>query len=754
MSSQASGSDQVHPFDRLHPEIRRWIREEDWNELRPVQDRAIRAILDGSRDLVIAAATAAGKTEAAFLPLLTQAAERQHKGVAVLYVSPLKALINDQHRRLEPLCERLDLPVVRWHGDAPVSAKRSLLKDPRGLILITPESIEALFLRRTNEISSLLGSLDAIIVDELHAFLQGPRGLHLASLLRRIDRLTDHRARRVGLSATLGDFSAAKAWVSAGREQFGADLVIADNDQPELKLQVRGYVEPPDDKGIDDIEADGRPSALSVISDHLFANLRGSNNLIFAGSRRTVEALADRLRRRCESAGVPEEFFPHHGSLSKDLRETLEHRLKAGSLPTTAVATTTLELGIDLGSVKSVAQVGAPRSLASLRQRLGRSGRRAGSPAILRIYVREKYLAADCDPLERLRLDTIRAVAAVRLLVEKFIEPPTLDPSLLTVALHQLLSVITQEGGARAHRLYLELCTDGPFKLLSKSDFATMLRSAAEAALVEQAPDGLIMLGARGERLVASRDFYAVFESDEEWRLVAGGRILGTIPIVNALGVGSIIGFAGRRWRVTAVDDRARVLEITSHPSGRLPMFDRLSLEPIHDRLALEMLRVFTSADLPPYLDGQATELLIEGRAAFDALGLAENRFVRSGDDTHVLTWRGTAVNSILAVLLTAAGFECEAHDVGVTAVDSSVEDVRGMLDRVAQCPPLEDLSPFVKTLRSAKFDEFLADDFLARYWAKRNEPFREAVSSTIQCLQSSAACSSSETTEGLSPSP
>ena len=748
MSSQASGSDEVHPFDRLDPEIQRWIREEGWSELRPVQDRAIRCILDGSRDLVIAAATAAGKTEAAFLPLLTQAAERQRKGVALLYVSPLKALINDQHRRLEPLCERLDLPMVRWHGDAPASAKRNLLKNPRGLILITPESIEALFLRRTSEISSLLGSLNAVIVDELHAFLQGPRGLHLASLLRRIDRLGDSRPRRVGLSATLGDFSAAKAWVSAGREQAGADLIIADNDQPELKLLVKGYVEPPDDEGIDEIEADGRPSALSAISDHLFACLRGSNNLVFAGSRRTVEALADRLRRRCETAGVPEEFFPHHGSLSKDLRETLEHRLKAASLPTTAVATTTLELGIDLGSVKSVAQVGAPRSLASLRQRLGRSGRRAGSPAILRIYVREKYLAADCDPLDRLRLDTIRAVAAVRLLVDKFIEPPTPDPSLLTVALHQLLSVITQEGGARADRLFRELCTEGPFGLLSKADFATMLRAAAapEVALVEQAPDGLIMLGARGERLVAGRDFYAVFESDEEWRLVAGGRTLGTIPIVNALGVGSLIGFAGRRWRVTAVDDRARVLEIAPHPSGRLPKFDRLSLEPIHDRLALEMRRVFTSADLPPYLDRQATELLIEGRAAFDALGLAANHFVCSGNDTHVLTWRGTAVNSILAVLLTSAGLECEAHDVGVTVVDSSPEDVRGMLQRVAQCPPLEHLAPFVKTLRSGKFDDFVPEALLRHYWATRNERFRDAVSATIGGLQTGGSFAGQQT--------
>lgn len=737
MSSQPSASSDAHSYDRLHPEIRRWIREEGWSELRDIQDRAIRAILDHDRNVVIAAATAAGKTEAAFLPLLTKAADRQEKGVSLLYVSPLKALINDQFRRLDLLCERLELPVVRWHGDAPVSAKRKLLKQPRGIILITPESIEALFLRRTNEVEALLGSLDAIIVDELHAFLQGPRGLHLASLLRRIDRLGSTRPRRIGLSATLGDFSAAKAWVSAGRPN-DVELIVSEHDQPELKLQIRGYVEPPGQDSADDIEAEGQPSALSQIADHLFATLRGSNNLVFAGSRRTVEALSDRLRQRSEEAGVPEEFFPHHGSLSKELRETLEQRLKSSALPTTAVATTTLELGIDLGSVKSVAQVGGPRSLSSLRQRLGRSGRRAGTPAILRIYVREKYLAPDSDPLDRLRLDTIRAVAAVRLLVDKFIEPPSLDPSLLTVVLHQLLSLITQQGGARIDRLFRELCSDGPFSALAKADFVELLKCAASPAtgLIEQAPDGTLMLGPLGERLVASRDFYAVFESDEEWRLVTGGKTLGTIPIVNAFSIGSLVGFAGRRWRVITVDDIAKVLEVVAHPSGRLPKFDRLSLEAIHNRLAHEMFAVFSDTDVPGYLDTTATRLLLEGRTAFHDLGLAHRRFVRSGRDAHVLTWSGTAINSILAVLFTSAGLDCEAHEVGVTIADTSPDQVRAVMDQISECPPLEDLAPFVKNLRGAKFDSFLPDQLLGRCWAARNAPFRDGASRILDALK------------------
>lgn len=380
MSTSASDASS---YDRLHPEVRRWVRDEGWTGLREIQDTAIRSILGCGNDVIIMAGTASGKTEAAFLPLLTEAAGMTGGGLRLLYISPLKALINDQFRRLEPLCERLGLPITRWHGDAPQGPKTRLLKTPAGVALITPESIEALLLRRPAEAAKLFRGIHGIVVDELHAFLQGPRGLHLASLLRRLDRISSGRARRVGLSATLGDADAACRWMNAA-SPTSVEVLRAPQSGPGVRLQIRGYEEPPEGAVIDEIAENGASDALSQIADHIFAHLRGSNNLAFAASRRTVEALADRLRERSERDNVPEEFFPHHGSLSKELRETLETRLKTGDQPTTAVATTTLELGIDLGSVQSVAQVGAPRSLSGLKQRLGRSGRR-GSPAVLRI---------------------------------------------------------------------------------------------------------------------------------------------------------------------------------------------------------------------------------------------------------------------------------------------------------------------------------------------------------------------------------
>jgi len=742
MNLPPSASNVTPSFDRLHPEVRRWIWEQRWEELRDVQDLAIREILDGGADVLIAASTAAGKTEAAFLPILTQVADRTEEGLSVLYVSPLKALINDQFRRLELLCEQMEIDVVRWHGDAPQAAKAKTLRKPRGIALITPESIEALLIRRPADARRLLGSLEFVVVDELHAFLQGPRGLHLGCLLRRIDEISQRRARRVGLSATIGDIAVAAEWLNP-EDPVAVSVVESGSGAPELRLQVRGYLEPHDVDDVDGLEDEGgKRTALDLIADHLFDNLRGSNNLVFAGSRRRVEALADRLRFRCESRGVPNEFFPHHGSISKELREELEARLKNGELPTTAVATTTLELGIDIGSVKSVAQIGAPRSLSSLRQRLGRSGRRKGVPSILRIYVRQRMLAADADPLSRLRKDVIRSVAAVRLLVQRFVEPPSFDPSIATVALHQILSVITERGGARADRLYSTICGGGPLAVVDKTDFVELLRGMAspEAKLIEQAPDGTIMLGPVGEILTGNRDFYAIFPSDEEWRIIHGSHTLGTIPIVNAVGVGSVLAFAGQRWRVTTVDDSAKVLEVERHRSARIPMFDSLASEALHDRVVAEMLAVYRDTDIPTFLDPAARELLKEGRTVFRALELDRINFISEKRDTHVLLWRGSAMTSVFTIALKAAGLHCAEHDVGITILDTTEEEARSVIARIAEMPPLDvnDIASFVENLQSAKYDEFVPATLLRRIWARNHVEYVDQIRAVASALLAS----------------
>lgn len=734
-NSPPSLSEGEDAYDRFHPEIRRWIREQGWDRLREVQQKASRALFDSRADLLISASTAAGKTEAAFLPLLSQVAGRQEAGVAILYVAPLKALINDQYVRLSELGERLEMPIVRWHGDAPAGPKTAILRNPKGVVLITPESIEAMLIRRPGAAESLFGRLDAIIIDELHAFLQGARGLHLWSLLNRMEALNETRARRIGLSATLGDLAEAAKWLS-GTARQPPNVVVVEGASAPIKLQVRAYIEPPESTDRSATELPAEYSALSHIAAHAFDALRGQNNLFFAGSRGNVEELADRLRTLSDERSVPNEFFPHHGSLSKELREELEARLKLGRLPTTAVATTTLELGIDIGSVHAVGQLGAPRSLASLRQRLGRSGRREGASAIFRNYVREPFLAADADPLDRLHLPVVQAVAAMNLLRARFVEPPRPNGALLSVLLHQLLSYITQAGGCSASGLYTALCGGGPFSAVSKRDFASLLHwmGQGEEPLLEQAQDRTLLLGPMGERIVAGRDFYANFKSPEEWRLVHQGRTLGTLPIINLLAIGSIVGFAGRRWRVIAVDDPAKVVEVASHRAGKIPKFDRVGSEAIHDRLAHEMRLVLSDSALPGYLDPVARGLLLEGRQYYADLGMA--RFLDAGSVTHVMTWRGSDVNGLFAVLLSSIGFECETFDVGVTLTNASINQARDVVAVLEQCPPVAELGHFVTNLTVEKYDELIPEALHRAFWVRRHEHLSKEISSLLQELQ------------------
>jgi ATP-dependent Lhr-like helicase len=743
LSPFVSDAEARDAYDRLAPEIRRWIREQGWDRLRDVQVAGVSAVLDEDRDVLIAAATAAGKTEAAFLPALTRIAGRTNAGLAVLYVSPLKALINDQFHRLGQLCDRMGIPLVRWHGDAPRGPKTKLLAKPAGIALITPESIEALLIRKPADARRLFGNLDFIIVDELHAFMTGPRGLHLASLLKRIDALASRRPRRVALSATIGDLDAAAAWLHPANPVQVHRLSI-DGSGLNLQLQIRGYlepkagivVEPPE--SVQDAPSSEPACALDAIADHLFVNLRGTNNLVFGGSRRTVEAISDRLRRRAEQEEVPNEFFPHHGNLSKELREELEGRLKVGALPTTAVCTSTLELGIDIGSVRSVAQIGAPRSLSALRQRLGRTGRRQGMPAILRIYVREAECDVRSDLMDELRVDTVRAVAAIRLLGARFVEPPSIqDGALATALLHQTLSVIAERGGARADTLFRLLGGPGPFATVTPDDFIGLLRGTARNDLLEQATDGTLLLGPLGEQTVQSRDFYASFESAAEWRLMAGTRTLGTIPLTNAIAKGNLVVFAGRRWLVEEIDEPAQVLQVSAHQGGVIPKFDRLTVESAHDRLVAEMRQVYAAEDLPPYLDKQAATFLAEGRIAYRRLGLRDTAVLDTGRDVHLFLWRGDAACSVFAAALAMFGLSAEPHDLGVGIQKTTIEGLRSGLARISGLRPgdLDRIGEQVHGIRSAKYDAYVPESLLRRFWVRRHSTILSELASIAAAL-------------------
>lgn len=659
MNLQASNSKQASSsFFLLDDRIQRWIWESGWDELKDVQEQSIPIVLNGEHDAIIAAATASGKTEAAFLPILTRLLQSKEPK-CVIYISPLKALINDQWGRLEQLCELLEIPVVPWHGDISGSKKKKFLKTPNGCLLITPESLEAMLISNGHALSSVFSGLAYIVIDELHAFIGTERGKQLQTQLHRIEIALKRRVPRIALSATLGDMGKAADYLRPKSSKEGFKLIISRDNNQELKVIVKGYSDDPS-KTSNQAKEPVSQSNISI-SNHLFETLRGSNNLVFPNSRSKVELYTDLLRRHCEKLGLPIEFWPHHGSLAKDLRQESEAALKLGERPSTAICTTTLELGIDIGSVKSVAQIGPAPSVASLRQRLGRSGRRKGEPAILRCYVIEDEITADSSVSDLLRENLLQTIAQIQLLIKGWYEPPEISGLHLSTFIQQLISLIAQYGGISTQAAWHVLCETGPFSGFTKSEYMDLLRHLASKEILMQDASGLLLHGLIGEKLVNYYTFYAAFATEDEFRVICGGKTLGTLPLSQPVEQGSYIIFAGKRWQLELLDVDKKVIQVVPASGGKIPKFDG-GVGLVSTEVRQEMFNILNSSLPIGFLDNEATNLLAEARDMFLKLHLGNSKYTEDGKNLKLFFWQGDRVMNTIALLFRQHGLEAYNH--------------------------------------------------------------------------------------------
>ena len=726
MISPVSASErESKSFDLLAEPVRRWIWQREWSSLRDIQERAIPMLIDNDDDVIVSAATAGGKTEAAFLPLISRVYDGQEgEGFDLVYVGPLRALINDQFRRLEDLCESVEVPVHPWHGDISQGVKARARKDPNGILLITPESLEAMFVLRGADIPRLFSDTQAIVIDELHALLDSERGVHLRSLLTRIELSTGRRIRRVGLSATLGDLDLANEYLRPEAPEQ-VRHIVSKSDGQELRAQLRtcvsrGHTGNRESEDADPDNAFGQnPSATRAVAEHIFEKLRGHNNLVFAGSRENVEVYSDMLRQMCEDRYLPNEFLPHHASLSREHRGFVEKRLREGQLPVTTVCTSTLELGIDIGNVVCVGQIGAPWSVSALRQRLGRSGRRAGEPAVLRMYTVEPEIDGESHPIERLHLGLIRSIAMLELLLEGWCEPPKSEALHLSTLTHQILSVIAEHGGVSAKRLYAILCRRGPFRSVEPSLFARLLRQLGEpdTGLIEQSQDGSLLLGREGERIVEHYSFYAVFRTPQEYRVIHGSRTLGTLPVHAPIAEDITVIFVGRRWRVLEVNDRDKIIDVVPDPTGKPPRFGGEAGE-VHDTVVARMREVLLTDIVPPYLDKTAETVLSSARAAYRQSGLENEPIQSFADDRYLLApWKGTVGSASLAIVLTALGYRVGMFD-GILDVSSPKFQSNRLISQLEEIAlGRVDLPDLIQDRANAliyeKFHPFLGDELV-----------------------------------------
>ncbi len=722
-SDGEDAASQTEPFELLHEDIQRWVWNQEWDTLRSIQEQAIPSIVEGDSDVILSAPTASGKTEAAFLPILsriTAQRETSHSpssGFDVVYVSPLKALINDQYERLQHLCDACDIPVHRRHGDVSSSKKRKALDDPDGLLLITPESVEALLLRRPAMFHQALQNVSYIVVDEVHSFIGTPRGKQLQSLLHRMEKAKGEQTPRIALSATIGDSDMTAEFLRPGSGSE-VEIIGSDDSRQELKLLVKGY-ENRNDRD-EDGDSDDPSGTVVDIAEHVFTHLRGQDNLVFANRRSNVELYTDLLKRLSEERGVPNEFYAHHGSLSKEIREASERTLKSESSPATVVCTTTLELGIDIGWMDSISQVGSPPSVSSLRQRLGRSGRN-DAPAVLRVYIQEPEISESTSLQDTLRPELVQTIAMVDLLLENWYEPPNLDALELSTLIQQLLSLIAEYGGIKADTAYHTLCKSGPFASISTTQFTSLLRALGNEELISQAGDGDLIMGLAGEKLTRHYDFYAAFWSPDEYRLVADEKTIGTLPVTSPLMEGRLLIFGGQRWEVESVDEDKQIVFLRQAPGGQVPLFGGEG--PIlHTRIREKMYSVYTETDIPRYLDSDGIDLLEEGRTHFGRLNLAERTIVPQGNHTVLFLWTGDRIVNTIHVLLTQIGFQVSKTGMTLQIRDCHPEKVFEELQQIAVTEPSESaqLAECVENKIVDKHDRYLPNELLNANYASK----------------------------------
>ncbi len=695
-------------FERLDSRIQRWIWAEGWTTLRDAQSQAIPALINADQDVIIAAATASGKTEAAFFPILSNLLAQEDNLGSVLYVSPLKALINDQWDRLSDLCASLDIPVIGWHGDVSASKKHKFLKKPHGVLLITPESLEALFVNRGTSISGTFANLKYIVVDELHAFIGIERGKQLQSLMHRAELAAGRKVPRVGLSATLGDMFLAAEFLR-NQNPDAVKMIVSKDRGQKLNVVVKGYIKPaisshsPTPNDVDE-------QALSCdyeIARHLYETLRNSSNLIFPNSRTSVELYSDNLRHLCEQDGIPNVFWPHHGNLSKEIREETEQALKDKTRPATAICTTTLELGIDIGAVASIAQIGSPPSVASLRQRLGRSGRRQSESAILRNYCIEPEITVTSNLSDCIHEGLLQTIAMIVLLVEGWFEPPHTRGLHASTLVQQILSIIAEKGGVTAAALWEVLIETGPFGNMDKQDFISLLRSLGERKLITQGSSRILLHGELGEKLVNHYEFYCAFKSKDEYRLESNGKSLGSISLNNPLTPQQGLIFAGRRWRVLDVNQEAKRVTVAPDKGGAPPFFEVAGGALIHHKVRLKMFEILSDNAPLKFLDPTATQMLQNARRYFIDAHLEQRIVIESGSSLLLLTWQGDMVNNTLALMLGSVGLSASNEGVCVAIQKTSLTGLRNAIQKILATGHIStsQLLADVKNLEREKWD-------------------------------------------------
>ncbi|PTM99822.1 DEAD/DEAH box helicase [Streptomyces sp. VMFN-G11Ma] len=635
---KGTGGESFDVLDRLDPVLLHHIVNTlGWSDLRPLQRAAIDPLMDG-QDAVLLAPTAGGKTEAACFPLLSAMTEHKWTGTSVLYLCPLKALLNNLITRVDSYAQWLGRRAALWHGDTKESQRQRIRSESPDILLTTPESLEAMLIGVKTDHAHLLGNVRAVVADEVHAFAGDDRGWHLLAVLERLERVTGRPIQRIGLSATVGNPAQLLRWLQGAGAESRIGQVVAPGVQlplvPGESRHADKAVTAPPPRPAGEVELD-YVGSLDNAAKLIAALHRGEKRLVFCDSRRQVEKLGAALREREVTV------FLSHASLSVDERVRSEQAF-AEARDCVIVSTSTLELGIDVGDLDRVIQIDSPASVASFLQRIGRTGRRSGTVRNCLFLTTHK--------------DTLLQAAALLLLWSRgWVEPVVPPPEPRHLVAQQLLAVTLQQ-----HRLGDQLW-DRQWNGLAPFDrsAAPILRFLTEEGYLDT-DGGMLFVGPEAERRFGKRHFIeltASFTAPPQFTVLSGrteiGRTCPSVLTEERPGPRRLL-LGGRSWQVTFIDWLRKRVFVEPADGGGIAKWMNGGIAGLSFALTRAMREVLLGEDPPVSLTRRAVTCLAEQREsdAPDTVHPGGTLVTRTGRDVRWWTWAGYRANATLAATL------------------------------------------------------------------------------------------------------
>lgn len=657
---------QQNVFSSLHPGLQEVVQEKGWKSgLSEIQLKAIPVILEGF-DCIVEAPTAGGKTEAVLFPALTRVSQNKKNSVQVLYLAPLRALLNNIENRAEQYAQACGLHCFKWHGDVNQKDKIDQLNNPPQLLLTTPESLEAILLRKAGW-QKFFADLEIVIIDEAHNFAFGDRGGHLAVLLERLEKALGNAFQRIALSATVGNPGEMLYWLAGANRERGKGVRATSSGKKEKDYQVCLF-----DKTMDDIVPPDEESRIRQFKA-LYKLIPNKKSIIFGRSRKKTEELAAAIRKMNDlySSRNPVKVRTHHSSVSKYYREEAEKLIQVASESglQAIISTSTLELGIDIGELDQVVQTGVLVSPGAFLQRVGRTGRREG---------KKQFFRGLCTS----RKDLVLLTAVVSLGLKGISESLRLSRKAYHLLAHQLICLSLQNNGIQWRKAWDILSGAYCFSDISVDKCRELVETMIQKEYFRDV-DGQLVIGETGEKAFLGSNWmrlFATFDSAPMYDVMEGKNQVGTLDsaFVESLTVPFLFVLGGIEWEATKVNTRARQVIARRTKTGNAPKWLVFGGADVPRETAKEAGRILFGVEFPPFLDDEAKIGIEAERNEHNGIQWDDGKWIITASDSgkaQIWTFAGDRINRTLALFLKQEGIGEAVSNYKRIEIESKITD-------------------------------------------------------------------------------